>query len=730
MSGSHEEMLMPLAETLVSERLRKWLLLYVWIDGIEVTQSIQYYGASQHLTDPNDRGPDDSVRLVANKPAWVRVYLRARFSPGVSGITGELLVERRRFGFLYTAATTISPQPPGSVTAQQTLAYVVERSNVANTLNFVIPANEFWGLLRLTVSLRAASGTPYDSETIYIDATLRQTLRLRGIFVSYNGPSTANVPLGSPPPPTITLAAPTLANLQSTAALALRSMPVQSTGVFTSAGTMAWGTPIDDPRSSAGACSTNWNLLLTALGNQRNADGNRSDVVYFGLLPTGIPIGVPGCGVGGLGAGRVGDPNTLRHEIGHGYGFQHTPCGAAGATDPNYPTYEPYPSASIGEYALDISNGNVFSPQNTSDYMSYCFPQWMSLYQHDRLILHSRLAPEWVRDEPWWKDYVHWRDYVIPDYIPDPPPDPWQWMDVRQYPVIALSGIVHSPDEVEVLTVARVNVAGRPPGESTTLRAHLLGEEGRIISRAPVYRLNAQGGCGCGGEDDDPDAPYAFQAYIADVAPGSALVITDRDRRLWERQAHDERPRIVKVEASATDDGRLRLRWEASAAREHEVWVQWSADDGKSWRALTTGLSGYEATVDLSGLPAGEVLVRILLHDGFWTAASEPIGVQVPERPPEVSILHPADGQTLIAGGTMQLWAAVADSAGGPLEDASIVWFLDGREVADEAEVWLEAPEEGEHEAIVRVRAKSGQTEQRVTFRTVGGAFTEAAENA
>ena len=51
-------------------------LLGMYVDGIEVTQAIQYYHAEDHLTDPADRQPDNSVRLTSGKPAWVRVYVR------------------------------------------------------------------------------------------------------------------------------------------------------------------------------------------------------------------------------------------------------------------------------------------------------------------------------------------------------------------------------------------------------------------------------------------------------------------------------------------------------------------------------------------------------------------------------------------------------------------------------------------------------------------------------
>ena len=455
----------------IPQRVVDWLpFRWTWVSGVEVTQAIQYYQSAQHLTDSSDVRADNSVRLVANKPAWVRVYAQ---SLSERSVTASLTVERRAYGFLWFPVATLSPTGTGVVSASISESYGQERTSTTETVNFVIPGADFHGVLRLRVRLRnPTSGTEYDSHTLVVNATLRQTLRLRTILISYNGPSTAAAT--TPPPPTITLAAPTLADARATAARALLMMPVQSTGWFTSAGTVAWNLPLDDPRTSAGGCSTNWNALLNRLTTTRTNDGNRGDVVYYGLLPTGIPLGVPGCGVGGLGAGRNGDQATFVHEIGHGYGFQHTPCGNTGASDPNYPVYEPHPSASIGEYGLNISNGTILSPQSTFDYMSYCFPQWMSLYQHDRLINHPRLDPQFVGDRPLWVDKLEFREYAVKDDLPYPPPDPWRDLDMALKPVIAISGVVRSAREVEVTSVARVEAMGSPPGETTELTAALL----------------------------------------------------------------------------------------------------------------------------------------------------------------------------------------------------------------------------------------------------------------
>lgn len=692
------------------------------IQGIEVTQAIQHYRSASHLTSAAHQGADNSLRLVANKAAWVRVYVRpGLFALGPVNVSGTLQVHRRSQGLFWSPVTTINPVAPGSVTAPTSTTYDAERSSVANTLNFIIPSGDFRGDLRLTVELTpVGGGNPHDTEVVDVDACLRQTLRIRGILVSYNGASTSNP--GPPAPTNITLTAPTLANLQATAALAHRMMPVQTTGSFVSAGTVVCDRPLDDPRSSAGGCSPNWGRLLNRLTNQRTADGNRADVVYYGLLPTGIPLNVPGCGQGGLGSAVTGDQTTFVHEIGHGYGFSHTPCGNVGTPDPNYPNYLPHSGASIGEYGLDIANGNVFRPQVADDYMSYCGPPWMSIYQHKRLIQHSRLGQEYVCNDPWWLDYLE-EVYELRRWPwPDPPPwNIWEWIDVNPEPIISITGIVYPANEIDVATVARVSAATAIDGVATDLTAVLLGEEGERLAEGRVTRLTQHGVCGCGDDHDGDSGPYNFQVFISDVARGSALVVLNAEgEEVWSRRAPKQPPRVGEVSAEVSKDGTMELRWDYEvAAEESETWVQWS-DDGEHWRGLAVGLVESGVSLPLEGLPAGKVILRVLVHDGFSTAVSEPAEIDIPERPPVASIMHPRDGQRLLAGRPMQLWAAVADQAGQPLDDDVCKWILDGDGVGEGKEVWLEAPRPGEHELTLVAVAPGEDARVSVRFTTVG----------
>lgn len=684
------------------------------ISGIEVTQAIQYRGSASHLSDPSDRGTDNAATLVAYKPAIVRVYVQPTVGEEVGeAVSGSLLVERRRYFGPYQKVGTYSPVWSNTMTPQDD-SYSEERGNRWRSLNFRIPATDFAGSLRLTVTLDGGQ-----TRSTSVEAHLIQTLRLRVIPVHYSGPSTS-APAAGAVATQLDLPAPSLADAQTTAALAFRAMPVQETGSFASAGTMNWFVPLDDPRNGDGGCSDNWGSLLWWMRLMRDNDGNRSDVVYYGLLPAGMPVGVPGCGEGGLGAGRVGDLATFVHEIGHGYGFQHTPSGLVGTPDPDYPVYEPYMSASIGEYGIDIQTGQVYSPASSTDYMSYGPMRWMSLYQHNRLIQHTRLAPTWIREKnPFLEVPIEYDPREL--WWPDPP---WQREELvihQLRPLISVRGFIDERGAVRVDSVARVTASSAMHGLTTSWSLQLVGGEGGVASRGQLTRVDSHGGgdCGCGpgALDGNPNRlPFAFHAMIPDAEPGSALRITDpKGQGSWERVAPGRPARFGRAKAVIEDD-RLRLGWAfPRGVAIGDVWAQWSADRGETWHGLAIGLLDG-ADLELTGLPAGAVLVRLLAHDGFSTATSEPMQIEVPERAPEVAILYPADGETVLAHSAIEALGNAVDQAGGPIDGERLEWLLDGEAIGigrtafitfepGDHELTLVARAEREGSASVRIRA-------------------------
>jgi hypothetical protein len=113
---------------------------------IEITQAIQYYRADQHLQDPNDRGPDNSVALVSGKATYVRTYVHAVSQTQM--LKGLLHLERRN-GTTWTSAGTYNSL--SNVEAKTNPMYQQQRENLAATVAFKLPAEVVNGDLRLKV---------------------------------------------------------------------------------------------------------------------------------------------------------------------------------------------------------------------------------------------------------------------------------------------------------------------------------------------------------------------------------------------------------------------------------------------------------------------------------------------------------------------------------------------------------------------------------------------------
>ena len=318
---------------------------------------------------------------------------------------------------------------------------------------------------------------------------------------------------------------------------------------------MTWNLPLTDPPSCPGCCTPNWVALNTAVQQVRIADGNRTDVLYYGLMAAGIPMGpIIGCNSGGVSTGSIGDEVTMAHELGHACGRPHSPCGTPG--DPAYPAYEPYdpagtPTASVGEYGLDITNGAIKSPATFKDFMSYCGPRWISLFVTGRLTNNALLDPVRVcEDRPWWVDEILIDRQLIPEkWLPNPPPElPWLERTVTPQPVISIIGVLHGPNELEVRSVVRVEAESAiTNGRALDMRAELVGRQGAVVASGALYALQsyANGDCGCdGGPEDEAGETYPrlVQAFVPDTEPGSELRITRGDEIAWSRKASARRP--------------------------------------------------------------------------------------------------------------------------------------------------------------------------------------------
>jgi hypothetical protein len=710
------------------------------IVGIEVTQAIQYYRAAQHLTDPSDQGRDNSVRMVAYKPAWVRVYVRSLTAP-LPNVTGTIEVEREILAPQFETVGIISPQPPGTVTAVANRDYDLERRTIGLTLNFIIPAEDMAGNLVLRV--RVMSGSFSDERDIGLDVTLRQTLQVSAIQVRYeDADGTVLPPHG-------------LKAINMALAFMMKIFPVQSQPSFRIAGTVTITKPLDDTQVP-GICSNNWNSLQIALKRAKVNDGNRPGEIYHGLIPHLIPLGgVVGCGgcndvSSSPAAAREREADPIRHEIGHNLCLSHAPCGTPPPAniDPNYPAYEPYDMvgsrmASIGEYGLDIDDGRILSPNMFRDIMSYCIPKWISLYHYRKLIGKRVLHPTFVGISPEHYKYFTDPNLVIQKWPPtadDSMIEKWnqelqrgitpgrKLEEIHSENLISIIGLLSKENKIEVHSVARLKTRRESyvDKQETELSAELVDKDGKVLATEILYALPSY--CQTKfapdrGKDKPLAPPYSFEVFLTDVASGATLQIRQGEEILWNRHAPNAPPQILSLKANLKNGFSLSVDWDIQSTGEQkpECWLQWSSDDGETWNGLGVGLTGKHIELeDVSYLPSGSVQLRLLANDGFYTSMSEPIRIEVPQHPPSVVIFSPYEGRIMLENTTLRLWGTGANNSGKPIEATSARWIIDGKEVARGFDIFMAAPSEGQHSCTLIVDSDGLTGQESTKFETLG----------
>jgi hypothetical protein len=602
------------------ERRARFKLSRLFLTGVEVTQAIQHYGAASHLTDPADRGADNSIRLVSRKAAWVRVYVVGRDLPPV---TGTVEVWRRSSGFIWTLIVSLSPEFPGTVDAVENPDYVSERGTLESTLNFIIPADTMCGTLKLVAHVSAGRWT--DTLTTEVSVTLRQTLRVAGVMVSYDGPASSG-----PGAPNVKIAAPNLGDLQAMSGRVLTLFPLEDTAMFRPAGGFVRTTPLD--------IEPHWDALIVEVAKARLADGNQAGWIYYGLLPSGIPRDgdIVGKGGGGLVATVNHAGGTMAHEIGHACGLKHAPSGNPGNPDPNYPMYEPYASGSIGEFGLDINNGHISEPARSRDLMSYSAFKWISPYHHRRLIENPLLNPKAVCvDVPWWRDVVWEERPDLRPPVPEPPPFGLELpLDSRLIPAANVIALIVAIQRGRVSAVTHVSrTHARPQIEEsvpTRLTARLRGHDGEVLSEGALLRVptSANGRCHTGTAAPEPDT-YLAQAFLPDAAPGASLEITDGETTLWERTAPELPVTIANFDAKLDRTGSLTATWMVTGTAT-EFWLRHSRD-GQTWEAAATGLTACQIQLDARTLPVGSVFLQVVAHDGFFSHVSRTVELSIPD---------------------------------------------------------------------------------------------------
>ena len=135
---------------------------------------------------------------------------------------------------------------------------------------------------------------------------------------------------------------------------------------------------------------------------------------------------------------------------------------------------------------------------------------------------------------------------------------------------------------------------------------------------------------------------------------------------------------IISPAGGGTLDGIQTISWQIDDADSTDVisWVQYSADNGVSWRTLATRLNSTELKLEFDELPGsdGNALIKVLVSDGANTGIDTSETLTVPKKAPTAAIIFPQDGSIFRLGDSIWFKGQGLDLEDNPLLAASMVW--------------------------------------------------------
>lgn len=408
-----------------------------------------------------------------------------------------------------------------------------------------------------------------------------------------------------------------------------------------------------------------WDRFLGLFGQQR---------YYFGMVRASLPGGIGGMAndIPARGAAsrtsaiRLGvetNDEVVAHETGHMLGQRHTHTDqpqATGGTPPgcyslardsgtSWPyadnTLQSGPSSSpVPEVGFDVGTGSVLLPEDTFELMSYCTPRWIS--PHTYLGMLEILDP--------------------------PPVEPRG--DVGAFWLV--SGVIED-SSAELRPLYMIETLGPSEAGNGTHRIEVRDADGIVLFTrffTPVVACTET-------VDEDFEGPPSFSELVP-VQDGahSILILSPDHVELGGIVLGGSEPVVTVTSPTSgeTLNGSHFIAWSVNDpdSTNHTFRVQYSADQGASWRSLATGLTEPSLVVDFDHLPGSlnDSLIRVFASDGVNTgsATSDPFTVSM--KLPEAKITFPEDGALFQLGQLVWLQGLGFDGDDGFLNDVSLLW--------------------------------------------------------
>jgi len=414
--------------------------------------------------------------------------------------------------------------------------------------------------------------------------------------------------------------------------------------------------------------------------------GGHADMPVYphagGLGVVGIGTDNPGTSTDNPASGAL----IFGHELVHDYNVYHTnTADACGSNDGN--SDFPYSNSSIQEFGFNPITGKIYDPGNTHDLMSYCPAggsqqgwvspfTWNKMFNNLAVLNQVSHVNEGGIAEP---KVLHTTNAVSSLVVnatifnPDlKPPAPGALGDL--YKIEAGAGYV------------------LPKGEYAV---ELRGAQGEVLA-SQSFAVNFESEYDAhSGAPNDPDDPPPFppdptaQVDVSFILPwvdgAASVALVHLGQDLDQRSVSANAPQVLITSPSGQESwapGSMHtITWDALDMDGDPLTyaVFYSADGGASWVLLQGELTTPSYVVDVDAMAGGsDVRFRVVATDGVNTGVDETDqAITIPNQAPQVTILNPASHSFHPPGNLVVLQGAANDLEDGSLPDSALSWSSD-----------------------------------------------------
>ncbi|MFN0141780.1 MAG: FG-GAP-like repeat-containing protein, partial [Pyrinomonadaceae bacterium] len=425
--------------------------------------------------------------------------------------------------------------------------------------------------------------------------------------------------------------------------------------------------------------SEDFDSINLRLGLQKLMDGcmgppsGTCNRYYIGVIltPSGneIPSGTRGSAAGipsDVTTGYLTPIYTVPHEFGHSTGRRHTDlCGARGPNLNHFPSdgtisYDKGPRGTYGFNIFDIRNSGIYSPY-TPDFMGYCFPRWISIYNYHGILAAIRARYSYLRS----------LELKIADGSAN-------LLVGDNEPAVVLSGTVELNQSNGLInSIYRVNsptsVLAPAPGNYAIRFENISGQTVASYSFAPD--IPSEGNRG------------SFNLLLPWNVAVARMSLLFNDQVISSRTASLNPPTVTITSPNGGEvlgGNSAMVSWNANDADGDPLKyvVQFSSDNGTTWKTIATDWLSTNYLLDLNSVVGtSQGRIRILASDGFHTAEDQSDAVfTVGTHRPSAAVVTPDNNSSFVGDQPVVLQGNAFDLEDGVLAGSALVWTssLDG----------------------------------------------------